>query len=486
MKLGRHHLQSLLAVRPLERIYAGAPVGASGDRVLVRQLLPGLPDTEAAETGDVFERHMARLSTLSHPGTLPVREYGRGATGPFYFVTDVPKGTTLAELLRSAGSLPAATVCAVGVALAERLTHAHGAGVCHLGLHRGNVLVCANGDLTVIDLGLVSLLLERVDDRLRGVHAAWDSLFPDPGAIAPELLATEATGPATDVYGLGALLYLLATAVLPYSGSSVLAYNAILAASRPPDPRREIPDLDASLSELISSCLERRPADRPGLDQVQERLRACVEDDVHRLDRALAPYAPVLHMRSYLDRFEPLLRVVDGGRGRPDDPPPPSPAVVPLFGGDSAPTSQAELLASMSPEQRRIYLSGGRAQGVELGTGTRRDQVRRGMVFGVILAAVGLLAFLPTWLDRLDGTGDQAVLAAPEAASPPPTSPAGPTIEGAARSSGVYRTSPLDLRPVPLTFRRPPEVEVRPRQRGSIVRAEDLRVVTEPRPALPP
>ena len=442
MQLGRHHLESLLAVRPLERVYAGRSVGSQTDAVLVRQLLPGLPAEEIEATAEVFSRHMERMTLLTHPGTLPVREYSQGTEGPFYFVTAVPQGITLGELLTAAGSLPVSVAASIGLELVDRLSHAHDREIWHLGLHRGHVLLAPVAQLSVLDLGVLPLLLERAQGRLRHVHSAWDFLFPDPGTVPPELLSGEELGPHTDVYGVGALLYAMVTAVAPYRGTSVLAYNAILSHGAPRDPRLEIADIDDDFAELVLRCLSRRPEDRP---PSMTALREVLTRWAGPLEEALRDYQPVLLPRSYVDRFQPLLRVVEGRQKLPGPSgEPPAPAVVPLF-RDPEPgaANEAELLAAMTPEQRRVYMAAARsaAMGNEVPP-SRRQQIQRGVALGVILAVIALAFLLPQVMWDED--------------------PAAPGSTPAAAVSTPPRALLMPLR------RRPAETEVRPRQRGSI------------------
>lgn len=435
MSLARHHLQSLLAVRPLDRLYAGTTMG-SDSKVLIRQLLPGLPDDDGGRTAELFGRHMECLSRLTHPGTLPVREYAGAERGPFYYVTDVPVGITIAELVSAAGSLDASTVAGIALCVAERLAHAHDGGVFHLSVAPEQVLVSPDGAVTLLDLGLVPLLLERVNGRLRNVHQAWDFLFPTPGAVAPELLASEEVGSATDVYGLGILMHVMSCAVLPYSGSSVVAYNAILSGTHDTDPRRHYDEVPESLALLIQECLSRDPAARPELTDVIARLMPLGLP----ITEALDGYLPVVAPRKWTERFEPILRVVDGGRGR-SNLEPLSPAVVPLFSQDEPILTEAELLAAMSFEQRAIYMAGARAPS---GGRTKTAQVRRGVALGILVAVVALMLALPN-LTAWFGTSSQPL------GSPAVSGPSGPP----------------PLTEVPL--RRHSETEHRATERSSIV-----------------
>jgi serine/threonine protein kinase len=227
---------------------------------------------------------------------------------------------------------------------------------------------------------------------LRHVSAAWEHLFPEPGAVAPEHIAQGSLGPHTDVYGLGVLLYLMTTTALPFGGSAVVAYNSTVAGNHSPNPRSEMGDLSEEFAGLVERCLARVPADRPSsMAQVIQELQAFVPNQ----EVALSQIAPVLHGQSYLERFEPLLRLVDGGSDNEEETaigPPPSSAVIPLFEADwnQEFVSDAELLARMTPEQRRVYMRD--IYGDEIPSGSNK-----GVYWGLIVAAI-ILSFALSWM----------------------------------------------------------------------------------------
>ncbi|MBT9555574.1 MAG: protein kinase [Myxococcales bacterium] len=423
-RLAHHALQSLRVVRPFERVYAGQSrhADAVSTAVLIRQLLPGLPDDQRPATATLFERTSERLSRLTDPRCLPVRERLDAGSGPFYLVTDAPSGITLAELNRSQGLLDSGVAARIVLDVAEALVQAHRFEVLHLGLHRGSVLLGRDARPMILDLGLVPFFLDGFAGRLQRVHPAWDSLFPEAAAVAPEVIAGEALGPHTDVYGLGILAFSLLTGQLPYDGASMVAYNSIVAGRSPVSPRLVVPTVDEGLATLIARCLDRRPENRPSLHEVIAGLElvAVSRDDVaQRCSTALSD-------RAYLDRFDPILRVVD----RPDSPEGPAlpepETVVPLFQFPGRSLSESELLARMSPEQRRIYLTGG---SVLSHRDTRRTELRRGVLLGGIVAIIALLVFMP---HLLSGSGG---------AEPDPAATEAPVTPGAAgpRAPGARR-----------------------------------------------
>lgn len=352
MNLNNHHLQSLLAVRPLERLYAGCRADAERRSVIVRQLLPGLPKTQVDETAAVFVRHMERLSALTERAALPVREFTDGGDGVLFYITDEPSGLSFLEFIDRSGPLKSGEAAAIGLNVANCLSHAHALDVCHLGLNSRSVLLERTGEVMLLDLGLRPLLIELVSDRLRNVNSAWSHLFPEPGVVAPELIVGDDVSKATDVYGLGALLFLLATGRAPYTGSSVVAYNSIVSGSIEPDPRQVLADIAPAYADLVRRCLHRNCVERPSLQVVIEELEALALP----INDVIEMHGGTLKCPGYIDGFEPLLTLVDGGPGTVVPVPQnTSQAVVPLFEPEQVITD-AEILKRMSPEQRRIYL----------------------------------------------------------------------------------------------------------------------------------
>ena len=386
-----YNLQSLVEVRALERLYSGVH-RETGRRVMIRQLLPGIPESERIATAEVVAAHLRRLSALTDPLLLPALEYTASPDGPLYLVTDVPRGSSLGELIAYAGTLPLDLTATLGTAIAKRLRYAHSHGVAHLALHRGSILLRPDGDITITDLGLASMWFDRLGEKLRQVHSAWNSVYPDPGCVPPEVLAGEPLSEAADVYGLGALLFCMATMQSPYQGQSVVAYNSILSAKAPPDPRAIYADVDDALAEIIMGCLRRVPEERTY--QTMNEVIAALGPHCGVWPDVLDGYQSALKDFSWLERAEPRLTLVNGGEGKEALEEPTDEAVVPLFSPTGDRLTEAELLAAMTSEQRAIYLAGERSA-----TSSRRPELHRAVLLGTVIAVlVGAFILPDLWL----------------------------------------------------------------------------------------
>jgi serine/threonine protein kinase len=202
------------------RVAALAGVGGMGavyraeqsrlGRTVAVKILPPVaaPDDEARER---FEREARILSGLNHPHILQIHDFGALADGTLYLVSEWASGGDLAKLLDGKPHPPAEVQVWVRQ-IAAALEAAHARGVIHRDLKPGNVLVHADGRLTLADFGLA--------------HAGgggFTTALTMPGAIfgtfeymAPEQM--EAAGrvtPASDIFALGVMTYQMLTGRVP-------------------------------------------------------------------------------------------------------------------------------------------------------------------------------------------------------------------------------------------------------------------------------
>ncbi|MEM1229125.1 MAG: WD40 repeat domain-containing serine/threonine protein kinase [Pseudomonadota bacterium] len=223
-----------------------------------------------------FKREAHAAARLQHPNIVTIFDIGE-QDELNYFTMRLVDGPTLGEHLADhGGTLPPETAAALVRTVAEAVDYAHRLGVLHLDLKPSNVLLDASGTPLVADFGLarqLGLSMEVANDEVSGT----------PSYMAPEQarLDDSRLSPATDVYGLGALLYECLTGQPPFAAESTSStlravLNAPLVAPRALD-RRIHPDLDAicrralardsnarysSASALVadlSRFLERRP-----------------------------------------------------------------------------------------------------------------------------------------------------------------------------------------------------------------------------------
>jgi RNA polymerase sigma factor (sigma-70 family) len=212
------------------------------------------------------------VSRLKHRGIIRVHGIGADRRSGHFIVMDFASGGDLAQRLRS-GPVPVSDAVRWTTEAAEAIAHAHRHGIIHCDLKPSNLLLNGNGDVIVTDFGLARRKSEGVG--LRSVIAG------TPAFMAPEQV-TEVwgtVGPWTDVYGIGAVLYMLLTDQPPVSGQRTADIFARIVSGQPvtsPELLREgIPE---DIVRICMQCLCKRSTDRFDDATLLELLKRCAAE----------------------------------------------------------------------------------------------------------------------------------------------------------------------------------------------------------------
>ncbi|WP_344934626.1 serine/threonine-protein kinase [Actinoplanes nipponensis] len=144
-----------------------------------------------------------------------------------------------------------AEAAAIGAAVAAALTAAHANGVVHRDVKPGNVMLTPTG-VKILDFGISAVTGEPDDDDT-------GATFGTPAYVAPERLDGKPAEPATDVYGLGVLLYEMVTGQPPYPVDTWEELARARAGGAAVLPAT----LPAAFRELVDRCLVDEPDRRP-------------------------------------------------------------------------------------------------------------------------------------------------------------------------------------------------------------------------------
>ena len=203
-----------------------------------------------------FRLEAEAAARLDHPFIVPIHEIGQ-SNGSCYFSMQLVEGGQLDQVVKREPmpSRPAAELIAK---LARTVQHAHQRGILHRDIKPGNILLDVKGDPHLTDFGLARLL-ETESTVTRTTEA-----LGTPSYMAPEQARGDNTqlSSATDVYGLGAVLYQLLTGHPPFVGATTYETIRLVLETDPRQPRLLNPKVDRDLSTICLKCLEKDPKQR--------------------------------------------------------------------------------------------------------------------------------------------------------------------------------------------------------------------------------
>jgi TolB-like protein/Flp pilus assembly protein TadD/predicted Ser/Thr protein kinase len=203
-----------------------------------------------------FRREAEAAASLDHPSIVPIYEVGE-RDGSCYFSMKFVEGGQLDEVVRRTPmSIRQAAELIAKVARTVHYAHEH--GILHRDIKPGNILLDAKGEPHLTDFGLARLI-----ESESSVTQTLDVLGT-PSYMAPEQAVgnNAAVSSATDVYGLGAVLYQLLTGHPPFAGGTTYETIKLLEDTEPRHPRLLNPKVDRDLSTICLKCLEKDPKRR--------------------------------------------------------------------------------------------------------------------------------------------------------------------------------------------------------------------------------
>lgn len=239
-----------------------------------RQLAIKLLRHERSLDGQVrarFQREIAALRALTHPGVCPLLEAGEVDGLPFLCMPLLAGASLEAKLQRArATGQSFAEVAALSppdwrgvvrwfAAVARILAHVHEHGLVHRDLKPANLWVGVDGAPTVLDFGLA----RDSADRYRHLTRT-GQVVGTPTWLAPEQLDDRvgSVGPWTDVCSLAAMAYECLTLRVPFAAPTRAQLFERILTTMPPDPRRFVPGLPAGLGLVLAVAMARNPRHR--------------------------------------------------------------------------------------------------------------------------------------------------------------------------------------------------------------------------------
>jgi serine/threonine-protein kinase len=223
-------------------------------QVAIKMILSGQIATDQERQRFLREAELA--ANLDHPNIVPIYEIGEH-DGRLYYCMKLVQGESLARQVKRIVGDPRAAARLIAI-LARAVHYAHGKGFLHCDLKPSNVLIDVQGRPYLTDFGLA---------RRTGVESSLSisgAILGTPSYMAPEQAtgSRAGLGPATDVYGLGAILYELLTGRPPFRSPTIMETVVQVLERDPAAPRELRPEIPRALESICLKCLEKSPRER--------------------------------------------------------------------------------------------------------------------------------------------------------------------------------------------------------------------------------
>jgi hypothetical protein len=264
---GRYRIVRPLADGGMARVWLADDL--RHDRIVaIKRCVP--PDTLAVTEQDLLRAWMLRearaFARVRHPNVIRTLDVLPDAD-PWLVMEYVPSRSLL-QVIEESGPLPAHRVAAIGLAVLDGLAAAGRAGVLHLDVKPGNILIADDGRIVLTDFGPVV--------TGAGVDALVSAgiILASPSYVAPERVLGGVATERSDLWSLGATLYHAVEGHPPYVRATTAAMLKALVDCSPDPPGRA-----GALTPVLNGLLQRDPAARLTPAEVAERLRAVAVEE---------------------------------------------------------------------------------------------------------------------------------------------------------------------------------------------------------------
>jgi serine/threonine protein kinase len=202
-----------------------------------------------------FRQEAKAAANLSHPNIVTIHDFGFDDQQIFIVMEYIP-GTDLKTILESRGKLNVDEALRLIIQACAGVGYAHRAGLIHCDIKPHNMIVTPDQRLKVTDFGIARALASIHPQEVTNV--VWGS----PQYFSPEQAAGHPPSPASDVYGLGVVLYEMLTGRLPFIANTAAELSHMHRLVAPISPSQLNPLIPPNLEQACLKVLSKEPSSR--------------------------------------------------------------------------------------------------------------------------------------------------------------------------------------------------------------------------------
>jgi len=267
-KLGRYEILDELGQGAMGVVYrARDPLI---DRIVAIKTIQMSMQEEASEYQARFYQEARAAGKLGHPNIVTV--YDIGNSGRIAFIAmEFLAGQELAALLAPGEPLPLAQAVDIAAQVASGLAYAHQHQVIHRDIKPANVMILDGGMVKIADFGIARMRFSRTLTNT-------GTIVGSPRYMAPEQVLGRRTGPQSDLFSLGVVLYEMLTGRAPFTGSDMNALLFQVLNVAPPVPSALNPAVPDMLNLVVAKAMAKAPAERyASAAELAADLRQCAK-----------------------------------------------------------------------------------------------------------------------------------------------------------------------------------------------------------------
>ncbi|MCA8989249.1 MAG: serine/threonine protein kinase [Planctomycetaceae bacterium] len=251
-KVGDYRIERKIGSGGMGTVYLGVSE-TTGKKAAVKVL----PASLAREEGFIlrFAREVDAMRSLKNPHVVEVYESGVDEHETYFYAMEYIEGMTLNNYIRQNGRMPWQQVIQIAIQICSALKAAHDAGIVHRDLKPSNLLITDDLQVKLLDFGVAQVFASARLTKTGGIIGTAEYM-------SPEQAKGQRATKRSDIYSLGAVMYVMLTARPPFVGETSMDVIRMHRFNQFDPPRNYVPDMPYWLDEIICKCLEKEPEKR--------------------------------------------------------------------------------------------------------------------------------------------------------------------------------------------------------------------------------